>query len=359
MVNFILRRIAYGFLVLVGVVTVIFLLFNVLPGDPARMMVGQRADQAALDAINRDLGLDKPMRIQFFMYVNDLSILSVHNDVDESHYLFLDDKKYISYVRLFSIGDQVMILKFPYLRRSYQTKRQVTELILDALPETAVLGLTAMFFATLLGIIMGIFSAINKGGWLDNYLLIGSVMGVSLPSFFAALIIAWIFGYLLSEYTGLNMYGSLWTIDDYGDGEYLSLQNLILPAFTLGIRPLAVIVQLTRSSMLDVLSHDYIRTAKAKGLSGYTIIVKHALKNAMNPVITAVSGWLAGLMAGSVFIEKVFDWKGLGYILVKALEKYDFPVVMGCVLLIAVVFVVVNIIVDITYGFLDPRVRVS
>jgi len=356
MVNFILRRIAYGFLVLVGVVTVIFLLFNVLPGDPARMMVGQRADQAALDAINRDLGLDKPMRIQFFMYVNDLSILSVHNDVDESHYLFLDDKKYISYVRLFSIGDQVMILKFPYLRRSYQTKRQ---LILDALPETAVLGLTAMFFATLLGIIMGIFSAINKGGWLDNYLLIGSVMGVSLPSFFAALIIAWIFGYLLSEYTGLNMYGSLWTIDDYGDGEYLSLQNLILPAFTLGIRPLAVIVQLTRSSMLDVLSHDYIRTAKAKGLSGYTIIVKHALKNAMNPVITAVSGWLAGLMAGSVFIEKVFDWKGLGYILVKALEKYDFPVVMGCVLLIAVVFVVVNIIVDITYGFLDPRVRVS
>ena len=152
--------------------------------------------------------------------------------------------------------------------------------------------------------------------------------------------------------------GSLYSIDDFGD-EHLDLKNLILPTITLGLRPLAIIIQLTRSSLLDVLSQDYIRTATAKGLSFYRVVFKHALKNALNPVITAISGWFAGLMAGAVFVEIIFNWKGIGYEVVDALNKNDLPVVMGATLIFAMIFVVINIGVDIVYGILDPRVRVQ
>lgn len=358
MFQFIIRRLIYGLLVLVGVLVVVFLLFNVLPGDPARMMLGQRADMESIKAINRDLGLDKPLTVQFVMYANDLSPLSIHNTSDENHYLFLDNEKY-TYSRLFSMGDKALVIKYPYLRRSYQSKRKVSEIISQSMPATAVLALTSMIVATFLGIFLGIISAIKKGTFFDNFNLVFSVIGMSVPSFFAALLIAWIFGYILSDYTGLNMFGSLYTIDDYGEGEYLDLKNLILPAATLGIRPLAVVVQLMRGSLLDVLGQDYIRTANAKGLGFYTVIVKHALRNALNPVITAISGWLAALMAGTVYIEMIFGWKGIGYETFKALEKYDFPVVMGTVLIIATIFVFINILVDILYGVLDPRARVK
>jgi peptide/nickel transport system permease protein len=180
---------------------------------------------------------------------------------------------------------------------------------------------------------------------------------MSLPSFFVAILNAWIFAFVLADITGLNMVGSLYSVDDFGEGQYLDLKNLILPAFTLGIRPLAIVVQLTRSSLLEVLSQDYIRTARAKGLKNYTIIVRHALRNALNPVITAISGWFASLMAGAVFVEYVFDWKGIGVVIVDALEKYDFPVIMGAVLFISIILVVINILVDLVYGYLDPRIR--
>ena len=149
----------------------------------------------------------------------------------------------------------------------------------------------------------------------------------------------------------------MYSIDDMGNGSYFDIKNLILPAFTLSIRPLAVIIQLTRNSMLEVLSQDYIRTAKAKGLQFKKIVIKHALKNAMNPVVTAISGWIASLMAGAVFVEYIFDWKGIGVVIVNALDKYDLPVVMGSVLLISVILVLMNILVDIVYGILDPRIR--
>jgi peptide/nickel transport system permease protein len=161
----------------------------------------------------------------------------------------------------------------------------------------------------------------------------------------------------LSEYTGLSSVGSLYDYDEW-EGEKLNLKNLILPAITLGVRPLSIVIQLTRSSLLDVLSQDYIRTAKAKGLSLYNVIVKHALKNALNPVVTAISGWFAGLMAGAVFVEKIFNWKGIGFEVVEALSKNDLPVVMGATLIFATIFVIINIFVDIAYGILDPRVRV-
>lgn len=154
------------------------------------------------------------------------------------------------------------------------------------------------------------------------------------------------------------MTGSLYRIDPF-DGMVLEVKNLLLPAFTLGIRPLSVIVELTRSSMLDVLSQDYIRTAKAKGLSKQVVILRHALRNALNPVLTAVSGWFGSLLAGAVFIEYIFGWKGIGKVTVDSLETYDFPVVMGAVLIVSVFFVIINLIVDLLYGVLDPRIRVS
>jgi peptide/nickel transport system permease protein len=219
--------------------------------------------------------------------------------------------------------------------------------------------MVAMTFAVIIGVIIGIVCAIYKNRFIDRLALVFSVLGMSLPSFFAAILNAWIFAFVLVGFTGLNMTGSLYSVDDFGRGEYLDLKNLILPAFTLGIRPLAIIVELTRNSLLDVLSQDYIRTARAKGLSNFRIITKHALKNAMNPVITAVSGWLASLLAGAVFVEYIFDWKGIGVVIVNSLEKYDFPVIMGAVLFISIILVITNIIVDIAYGLLDPRVRIQ
>lgn len=359
MAKFILKRLMYGFLVLLGVITVVFLLFNVLPGDPARMMLGQRADQASIDAINKDLGRDKPMATQFLMYLNDLSPVSLHDKNNKEHYLYLNPEKYSSHLTLFPVSaNKVVILKYPYLRRSYITKRKVSDIIEETLPETTVLALSSITFGAIFGILLGIWAAIKKNSWFDKGSLIFAIFGMALPSFFIGLIIAWFFGFILRDYTGLSHVGSLFTTDDFGD-EHLTLKNLILPTLTLGLRPLAIIIQLTRSSLLDVLSQDYIRTATAKGLSFYKVVFKHALKNALNPVITAVSGWFAGLMAGAVFVEIIFNWKGIGYEVVDALNKNDLPVVMGATLVFALIFVIINICVDIIYGILDPRVRVQ
>jgi len=359
LVQFIIRKAFYGVLVLAGVIVVVFFLFNVLPGDPARMMLGQHADKESLEILNRDLGLDRPLAVQFVMYVNDLLPVSVHNAEDSESFLFLDAAKYDA-IRLFSIwGGKQVVLKMPYLRRSYQSRQKVSELIIETLPETFILATAAILIALFFGIIMGVVAAIRRDTWIDNTALIVSALGMSGPAFFIGIILAWVGGYLLSEYTGLNMTGSLFTTDDYGRGEYLDLKNLVLPAITLGIRPLAIVVQLTRSSMIEVLSHDYIRTAKAKGLPFYAVVVRHALRNALNPVLTASSGWFAGLMAGAVFVEYVFGWKGIGNEIVDALNFQDFPVVMGAVLVITTIFVIINIGVDILYGILDPRVRLD
>lgn len=356
--KFIIKRIFYGLLVLLGTATVVFLLFNVLPGDPARLMLGQHADQRSIDVIQKDLGRDKPLYIQYVMYMNDLSPISIHNEKNNFAANFLNKNKY-TYTRLFAVGNEtVVVLKYPYLRRSYQNKTKVIDIIKETLPETAVLAVASILLASILGIVIGVFSAIYKDTWFDKSSLVFAILWMSGPSFYIGLILAYIFGHVLSEYTHLNFVGSLFVVDDYGNGEYIEWKNLILPAITLGLRPLAIIIQLTRSSMLDVLSQDYVRTATAKGLGFYSVTFKHALKNALSPVMTAISGSFAAMMAGSVFVEEVFDWKGIGKETVYALQKYDVPVVMGTVLVIAAIFVMINTLVDIIYGILDPRVRV-
>lgn len=349
----------YGLLVLLGVLTLVFFLFNILPGDPARMMLGQRADEESIRIINRDLGRDKPVGLQYVNYLNDLLPISLHNHRDSTSYFYLDANKYAPYATLLKVGGTSVVAKAPYLRRSYQSKRRVSDIIATAFPQTALLAVVALGFALVLGILLGVLSALYKDTWVDRVTLVLSTMGMSLPSFFAAILIAWFFAYVLADYTHLNMFGNLYTVDDYGTGEYLDIKNLILPALTLGIRPLATLTQLTRNSLLEALSQDYIRTAKAKGMSFGRVVFRHALRNALNPVVTSASGWLAGLLAGAVFVEYVFDWKGMGVVIVNGLDQYDFPVVMGAILFICVLLIVINILTDILYAVLDPRVRIQ
>ncbi len=354
--NFI-QRLFYGFLILFGVVTVVFLLFNVLPGDPARMVMGQRTDVQSVEAIKKDLGLDLPLTTQYLKYINDLAPISFYSLKPESNF-HLKAQEFKTWYQLTLFGSSsVLILKPPYLRRSYQSRKAVAEIISETIPNTFILALSAMFFASLFGIMLGIIASIYKNSIFDKLALLISTMGMSIPSFFAAILIGWFFAYVLGDLTGLNLTGNLTEIDDFGDGERLQLKNLILPAFTLGIRPLAIILQLARNSMLDVLQQDYIRTAWAKGLTFTRILFVHALKNSLNPVITAISGWFASLMAGVVFVEYIFGWKGLGFIIVDALNMYDLPVVMGTLLVISSIFVALNFLVDISYGLLDPKVR--
>lgn len=333
MFAYIVRKILYGILVLWGVATLVFFLFTIVPGDPVRMMLGQRADEKDVQAIRHELGLDQSIGKQYVDYLNDLSVIS-----------YKDGK---------------IVLKAPYLRYSYQSKRPVGTILSEAFPNTLILAFVSILFAFVIGVLLGVLTAIVNSDFLNRLTLFITTIGMSLPSFFAAILIAWLFGFVLESVTGLSMTGSLFSVDDYGNGAYLDLKNLILPALTLGLRPLAVITELTRTTLLEVMSMDYIRTAKAKGLKKWRVIGAHALRNALTPVVTAVSGWFASLLAGAVFVEYVFDWKGIGVVIVDALDKFDFPVVMGAVLLIGVMLIIINIVVDIIYGILDPRVRIK
>ena len=317
-------------------------------GDPARLILGQSGDKKTMENIRKDLYLDKPKWKQFLLYANDISPIAYHS---------AEDIKKKNLKGFFFGGENKFGIKVPYLRKSYQTKKDTWDVLSEALPATLILALTAMLFACFFGILLGVLAAVKKGTVFDTSSMIISIAGISAPSFFIAIIVAYFFGYVLHKYTGLNITGSLFEMDEVTGERYLMIKNLILPAFTLGIRPLAVIAQLTRSSMLDVLQQDFIRTAYAKGLTKTAVVFKHALRNALNPVITAITGWFAELLAGSFFIEYIFGWKGIGKVTVNALEKLDYPVVMGAVLLSAFIFICINILADFIYALVDPRIR--
>ena len=339
-------------------VTVIFFLFNVLPGDPARMMLDQREDSEQLQNIRKKYGFDKPVLTQYVYYLNDLLPISFHSK-NQNNYTYLAENKY-QFTSLFSTKNYMVVLKTPYLRKSFQKNdKNVAEIIAETLPNTAVLAVSAITIAIVVGVVLGIFSALYKDTFFDRIISVISTLGMSVPSFFSAILFAWFFGFVLHKYTNLNMTGSLYEVDDFGEKIYIQWKNLVLPAIVLGIRPLAVVIQLMRNSLLEVLHMDYIRTAKAKGLSTYKIIKTHALKNALNPVVTAVSGWFASMLAGAVFVEYIFNWNGLGKEIVNALNTLDLPVIMGGVIIIAFMFILINILVDIIYGLLDPKIRLS
>ncbi len=437
--QYILKKIIYGFLILFGVVTLVFFLQSSIGGNPALLLGGQNATPEIIANIEKDLGLDLPLYERYGLYLNDLSPVSFHNSEPESH-IYYDTSKY-SGIALFDIGQKTLIIKYPYLRRSY-IKGDVADIILNKLPATLVLAFFAVLIAFIFGVLFGILSARKKGSFIDNTSFMFAITGMSAPSFFTAAIMSNVFGVLWAEEsnlpifplvaflfglfigiinfflkrnkkevtlrkkfsfskaliwggqgfviglvlwtfyiigysifgfenipligetilgpgTGLDPTGSLIGTDDYTGEDFYNWNSIVLPAITLGVRPLAIVMQLMRSSMLDVMNEDYIRTARAKGLSEFTVTTKHALKNAMNPVVTAISGSFASLLAGSVFVEKVFDWKGIGFELLEAIRSNDLPLVLGITIVISAFFVLINLIVDILYGFLDPRIRLK
>jgi peptide/nickel transport system permease protein len=232
------------------------------------------------------------------------------------------------------------------LGRSFTSNRLVMESILERLPATALLAFSSMFVATLIGIGIGILSAVRSYTLIDNISMFFAMMGISVPSFVLGLLLMIIFGSWLQ----------ILPISGYIDQGW---DHLLLPMLTLALRPISIIARVTRSSMLDVLSSDYIRTAKAKGQTQKIVIMRHALRNALNPVVTTVSAWLAALLTGTFFIEYIFNWPGIGSMTIDAIPRSDFPTIQGTVLLSAVIFVVVNFVVDLIYAKLDPKVKLG
>lgn len=306
MATYLLRKLIYTILVLVGVVAVTF--FIRPPGDPARVLLGQRADEASVAAMREQLGLDRPLYEQMAIYMKNL--LS---------------------------GD---------LGMSIATQRSVSETIIERIPATALLALTSIAIATILGILLGVVAAWKPNTWIDTLTMSTSLLGISLPAFVVGLLFVLIFGVALEWFPNSGYV-------DRGP------EHLVLPMITLAIRPLSIIARVTRSSMLDVLGQDYVRTARAKGLSNVRVFLHHALRNALNPVITTVSAWFAGLLAGTYFIEFIFNWPGIGLAAFNAIEKLDYPMIQGTVLFTAVIFVAVNTLADVIYGLVDPKVRLS
>lgn len=352
MAVFFIKRLLSGLLVIWGIVTLLFLIFNVL-GNPAESMTDENTDEATRMAIEKAYHLDQPIHVQYLFYLNDLSPIGMLDREDPE----LDAQRYAS---LFGIGgSQFLALKTPWMRRSFQSNRKVATMIAEKIPGTAILALSSILLAILLGVPLGVLAALKRGQWGDRLVTFVTLLGISAPSFFVAVIIIRIFAVNWGDWTGFNVTGYLFEAEVFGDGRLIHWKNLVLPSIALGVRPLSIITQLTRSSMMEVLQSDYIRTAKAKGLKSQRILFRHALRNALNPVLTSVSGWFASLLAGAFFIEAIFDWQGLGKLTIDALAAKDYPVILGAAILIGVIFVSINLLVDILYTRLDPRVRLA
>ncbi len=308
MLNYALKNIAQAVSILFGVITITFILMFIMPGDPARMMLGQRSDEESVRSIREELGLNKPIYTQYVIFMS----------------------------KAFR-GD---------LGISYTTNRNVSKTILEKLPATAVLGFTAIFISFVIGVLAGVISALKQNSFLDFLSMSVALFGISVPQFVLALLAVFIFSATLGWFPIAGYITDGWN-------------RLILPALTLALRPMAITARITRSSMLDVMTKDYIRTARAKGLSEFKVIYKHALRNALNPVITAASSSLAATLGGVFFIEYIFNWPGIGLLAMDSIMKLDFPMIQGTVMFSAVIFVLINLFVDIIYALLDPKVKIN
>ncbi|HMT76610.1 MAG TPA: ABC transporter permease [Saprospiraceae bacterium] len=349
MIRYAIKKLAYGLVIIVTVACTISSIIYLSPVDPARLSFGQLSDAKTVEAKRRSMGLDQPLPVQLMYYLRDLSPINV---VDKDNVVL----ESYSFVRILSLKNKIVIVKWPYLRESYQSGRPVIDILSETIPLTLILAFFSILFASILGIILGIMSAVKHGTWIEQIAMIVSTIGYSLPSYATAIFFAVIFAFLLKPITGLNLTGSLLEVNDYGEWEF-RWKNLILPVFALGLRPVSIITQLTRSAMLDNMMMPYVRTARAKGLKANTITYLHVLKNAMNPIITGISGWFASLVTGAFFVENVFNYRGLGVITVKALLDFDIPVVLGAVIFTCIMFVLINIIVDLLYAYTDPRIK--
>ncbi|RCW48776.1 MULTISPECIES: ABC transporter permease [unclassified Halanaerobium] len=292
--------------VILGVILVVFILTTIVPGDPARIMMGQRGDPETLKLIRKEMGLDEPTHVQLVKFYKDVFTLN--------------------------------------LGRSYRNNMTVIESIKSRLPVTATLAIGAMIIAVVLGVSIGIYSATHQYTWQDYLSMIFSLLGIASPVYFVGLIMVIIFARKLGWVPGTGL----------GNGEWI---YYVLPILTLGVRPMALIVRLTRSTMLEVVHQDYVKTARAKGLKEKAVIYKHALKNALIPVITIIGLQTASLLSGVMLTETIYSLPGLGRLSIQAVTNRDFPIIRGVVLFMALVFVLANLLVDLSYGFFDPRIR--
>lgn len=343
MLRYALYRIWHSILVLWGIATLVFLLFYVLPGQDAGMATVQDGDPASDHTVRKVYPANESIVARYGWFMNDLSPIGVtyrHSGAKPSAGLRLtrlDDSSYLS-------------LKAPSLGNSRHTKRAVNGLLANALPGTVALALSAMLIAVAGGIGLGLVAALKKGAMPDTGIMAAAVAGISIPLFFAALIVACGFGYLPVDQTSLSISGRFVRHSP-------ALNNLLLPAILLSIRPMMLITRSMRQAMLQVLSRSYIRAAYAHGLTTTRVLMRHALPNALNELAASDSGWFSELIAGTFFIEYIFGREGIGKMSVDALGTADLPVVIGCILMIALICVAANLLTDLLRGLLDQRVR--
>ncbi len=306
LLNYVIRRLVGAIPVLIGVIAVVFILTTIVPGDPARIMMGQRGNPETIAKIRHEMGLDKPLPVQFFDFMKNALTLN--------------------------------------LGRSYRNNMTVVEAIATRIPVTFKLAFFAIIIAVAVGVPLGIISAVKQYSWIDYGAMFFAILGISAPVFWVALLSVVLFCVILGWIPGTGT----------GNGELI---YYVLPSIVLGLRPAALIARLTRSSMLEIIRQDYIRTARAKGLSERVVIMKHALRNALIPVVTVIGIEVASLLSGVVITEQIFSLPGLGRLSVEALTNRDFPVIRGVVLFMAFIFVLANLIVDLSYPFFDPRIK--
>jgi peptide/nickel transport system permease protein len=356
--RFIVRRLLVTIPVLFGLIFIVFTIARLVPGDPCRAVLGERATDAVCDDFIRRYGLDQPIPVQFGLYVGQLAS-----------------------------GD---------LGESIKHSRPVTTLLIERLPTTVELTVVALLFAIVLGIPLGLLSAIRRNSPVDVGAMVFANLGVSIPVFVLGLVLQFIFAIVLKDTplslppsgrlsSGIDVmpFVEVWKMEDlegpirgildFFSGIYLfsalvtgqweawldALSHLILPAIALGTIPLAIIARITRSSLLEVLGQDYVRTARAKGLRERAVVIRHGARNALLPVVTVIGLQLGGLFAGAILTETTFNLAGVGRTITEAISGRDYVVIQGFILIIAVAYVVVNLIVDVSYGFLDPRIRLQ
>lgn len=338
MLKYILNRLLLLVPTLFGVITLVFFMIALSPGDPARVMLGERATAESLEKLRHELGLDKPLHIQYGLYMQ-------------------------------------RVVKFD-LGRSIKTGQKVSEEIWDHLPATIELAIWAMIFSTSVGIVLGVLSATRKNSWIDFGSMATALVGVSMPVFWLALVFIMIFAvaldlfptggrmnirYYFTTMTGFYVLDGFIMLFKNGDPKVLlsALHHMVLPAIALGTIPLAIIARITRSSMLEVINQDYIKTARSAGIKERRVIYRYALKNALLPIITVIGLQFGMLFAGAILTETVFSWPGIGKWLYHAIESRDYPAVQGGIIFISTTFVLINLIVDILYSVVNPKIRLS
>jgi peptide/nickel transport system permease protein len=333
MVTFALRRVAEAVPVLIGVSVVVFLFLRLIPGDPALALLGERANEQSLQRVRERLGLNQPLHVQYWKFVQQLSQANLGNSI--------------------------------------RTNRPVLEEARSRFPATVELSAAALLLATLVGVGGGIISATWRGSLVDHASRVLSLAGISIPIFWLGLVLMWVFAVTLQwlpsdgrldadvKYTPVTNFVLLdAVIQRRGDLAVMALRHVALPAIALSTVPMAIIARMTRSAMLEVLRGDFIRTARAKGLPEQHITIRHALKNASLPVVTVIGLQVGFLLSGAVLTETIFAWPGIGRWIYESILNRDYPVVQGMALVVALIFVAVNLVVDVLYAWLDPRIRV-